>query len=500
MARHPLAVSVKIDMQSPATDSTPLAIHELSYRRRVGILAICSMSLLIVGLDVTIINVALPTIGRDLHASISGLQWTLDAYTLVLASLLMLSGSTADRFGRRRTFIIGLSVFVIGSLLCSVAPSLAWLVVARMLQAVGGSMLNPVAMSIVTNTFTVPHERAQAIGVWASVLGISMALGPVVGGLLVNASGWRSIFWINIPVGLIAIVLTSLYVPESRAPRARRVDVVGQVLVITLLSSMTYGIIEAPNHGWGSRVIVTCFAVTLISLVTLLAYEPRRNEPLIDMRFFRSIPFASATVIAICAFASLGGFLFLNTLYLQDVRGLSPLQTGLDTLPMAAMAMFLPPISGRIVGRHGSRIPLVIAGGALIVSCSMLVRLSASTSYTWLFSAYVIFGLGFGFVNPPITNAAVSGMPRAQAGVAAGIASTSRQIGQTLGVAVVGALVTSRIGRGLHVNIANASRAGWWTLMGFSLAILVLGIVSTSRSALQSALRTASALNPEVFE
>jgi len=211
------------------------------------------MSLLIVGLDVTIVNVALPSIKGDLHASISGLQWIIDSYTLVLASLLMLSGSTADRLGRRRTFVLGLSVFVIASLLCSVAPNLTLLIAFRALQAVGGSMLNPVAMSIITNTFTVPRERAQAIGVWAAVMGLSMALGPAVGGLLVDSVGWRSIFWVNIPVGVCAIVLSLLFIPESRAARPRRVDIPGQILVITLLSSLTYGIIEAPERGWTPR-------------------------------------------------------------------------------------------------------------------------------------------------------------------------------------------------------------------------------------------------------
>ena len=197
-------------------------IDELSRQRRIGILLICSMSLLIVGLDVTIVNVALPSIGREFHAPLSGLQWTVDAYTLVLASLLMLSGSTADRLGRRRTFVIGLLTFAAGSLLCSLAPNLTTLIIFRMVQAVGGSMLNPVAMSIITNTFTIPRERAQAIGVWAAVVGVSMALGPVVGGVLVTSVGWRSIFWINIPVGLTAVVLALRYIPESKAPVAGR--------------------------------------------------------------------------------------------------------------------------------------------------------------------------------------------------------------------------------------------------------------------------------------
>jgi EmrB/QacA subfamily drug resistance transporter len=476
-----------------------LAMHELSYRRRMGILAICSMSLLIVGLDVTIVNVALPSIRHDLNASIAGLQWTIDAYTLVLASLLMLSGSTADRIGRRRTFIIGLAIFVTGSLLCSLAPNLDLLIVFRMLQAIGGSMLNPVAMAIITNTFTDPKERAFAIGIWGAVIGVSMALGPVLGGLLVSSIGWRSIFWINVPVGVVAIILSIIFIPESRAPRARKVDVVGQVLVIVLLSSLTYSIIEAPTHGWLSGEILTTLALFVASLTALIVWEPQCDEPLIDLRFFRSIPFAGATVIAITSFAALGGFLFLNTLYLQDVRGLSPLRAGLDTLPMALMVMVLPPISGHIVGTRGSRIPLVIAGITLTVSCLMLVPLSDATSFTWLFVSYTIFGIGFGFVNAPITNAAVSGMPRAQAGVAAGIASTSRQVGQTLGVAVVGALATTHLQSAAHSDLAEASRAAWWTLAGCGVAVLILGIIATSSRALASAQRTAREINPEAL-
>jgi EmrB/QacA subfamily drug resistance transporter len=475
-------------------------VDGLSRRRRIGVLLICSMSLLIVGLDVTIVNVALPSIGRDFHAPLSGLQWTVDAYTLVLASLLMLSGSTADRLGRRRTFVIGLLTFAAGSLLCSLAPNLTTLIIFRMVQAIGGSMLNPVAMSIITNTFTIPRERAQAIGIWAAVVGVSMALGPVVGGLLVTSVGWRSIFWINIPVGIAAVVLALRYIPESKAAVARKVDVPGQVLVITLLGSLTYGIIEAPSRGWSSAVIAGAFAVAAASLVALVIQERRVREPLIDLGFFRSVPFSSATVIAIAAFAALGGFLFLNTLYLQDVRGLSPLGAGIDTLPMAAMTMLLPPFAGRLVGRRGSRIPLLIAGAALGAACLMLVGLSATTPFTWLFTAYIVFGIGFGFVNAPITNAAVSGMPRAQAGVAAGIASTSRQIGQTLGVAVVGALVSSSLSNSGHLNFAVASRAGWWVLAGCGAVVLVLGLVATSGWALETARRTAEAINPEFLE
>ena len=330
-----------------------------SRRRRLLVLAICCMSLFIAGLDSTIVNVALPSIQRDLHAPVSDLQWTVDAYTLVLASFLILSGSTGDRVGRRRIFQTGLVLFILGSLLCSLAPGLGWLVAFRVLQAIGGSMLNPVALSIISNIFTDPAERARAIGIWGSVFGVSLALGPVLGGALIASVGWRGIFWVNVPVGLAALVLSALFVPESRAPRARGVDRVGQLLVITMLASLIYAIIEAPGAGWTSARTLGFFGVAAAAFTGLIYWEPRRDEPLIDLRFFRSAPFSGATVIAVCAFAALGGFLFLNTLYLQDVRGYSALHAGLFMLPMAAMIVVCAPLSGRILAARGPRLPLV---------------------------------------------------------------------------------------------------------------------------------------------
>jgi EmrB/QacA subfamily drug resistance transporter len=453
---------------------------ELTRARRVLVLAICCMSLLIVGLDNTIVNVALPAIQHDLHASVSGLQWTISAYTLVLASLLMLSGSTGDRIGRRRTFQTGLVVFTLGSLLCSLAPGLGWLVVFRMMQAVGGSMLNPVAMSIITNVFTEPRERAQAIGIWGGVVGISLALGPIIGGALIDSVGWRSVFWINIPVGVAALILTALFVPESRAARPRQLDVVAQVLVFGVLATLTYGIIEGPKRGWESPLILGGFIASALMLCALIVWERRRYEPLIDLRFFSSVPFSSATVIAVCGFAALSGFLFLNTLYLQNVRGFTPLHAGLATLPIALMALIFAPISGRVVGARGARVPLVIAGLAIGASGLMLTRLDDQTSIGYVLVAYVVFGLGFGWLNAPITNAAVSGMPREQAGVAAAIASTSRQMGQSLGVAVIGSAVASAMVGAFGSSFAAASHVGWWIIAGCGFGVLVVGVVSTS--------------------
>ena len=477
-----------------------MGVDELSYRRRMLVLATCCLSLLIVGLDVTIVNVALPSIQRDLHASVSGLQWTIDAYTLVLASFLMLSGSTADRLGRKRTFQVGLAAFTLGSLLCSLAPGLGWLVAFRMLQAIGGSMLNPVAMSIITNTFITPSDRARAIGIWGGVVGVSMALGPVAGGLLVETVGWRGIFWVNIPIGIAAIVLTALFVPESRAPHARKVDPAGQVLVIVFLASLIYAIIEGPGAGWASARILGCFALSAAALIALIVVEPRRTEPLIDLRFFRSAPFSGATIIAVCAFAALAGFLLLNTLYLQDVRGYSALHAGLYTVPMAAMTIIFAPLSGRIVGARGPRLPLITAGIAIAASGVMLTRLTSSTPMSWLILTYVIFGIGFGLVNAPITNTAVSGMPRSQAGVAAAVASTSRQVGSSLGVAVIGSVVVSALAGPFRNGFAQASHIGWWILAGCGCAILLIGLLTSGRWASGTAERTASRLMPGDYD
>jgi EmrB/QacA subfamily drug resistance transporter len=469
-------------------------VPELTRGRRLLVLAVCCSSLFIVGLDVTVVNIALPSIQHDLHAPVSGLQWTVDAYTLVVASFLILSGSTGDRVGRRRTFQVGLATFTLGSLLCSLAPGLGWLVAFRAVQAIGGSMLNPVALSIIANTFTDDRERARALGIWGAVFGLSLALGPVLGGALVASVGWRGIFWVNIPVGIAAIVLTALVVPESRAAHPRRVDPVGQVLIIIMLASLTYAIIEGPRLGWGSATILALFGLAALAAVALGSYEPRREEPLLDLRFFRSAPFTGTVLIAISAFAALAGFLFLNTLYLQDVRHLSALHAGLYTLPMAAMTLLLAPLSGRITGQHGPRLPLVLAGAMTTAGGLLMWGVTATTPVAWLLLAYLAFGIGNGMVNPPISNTAVSGMPRAQAGVAAAVASTSRQVGGSLGVALTGSAVASALHGPLRTGFVPASHAGWLIIAGCGVLVLVAALVTTGRWARATAAQTAARL------
>ena len=452
-------------------------------------LAVCCMSLFMVGLDNTAVNVGLPAIGRSLHASVSGLQWTVAGYTIVLASLLMFSGALADRIGRRTVFQMGLSLFILGSWMCSLAPSLGWLIGFRVLQGIGGSMLNPAALGIITNTFTGRAERARAIGVWDGVFGLSMALGPLLGGVLVGTVGWRGIFWANIPVGLLAMSLTALFVPDSKAAKARRSDPVGQVCIVVLLGSLAYAIIEGPAYGWFSPEIFGFFALSVAALAVLIAYEPRRADPMVDFKFFRSVPFAGANLTAVCAIAAMAGFLFLSSLYLQDVRGLSALHAGLLLLPMPVVMALCAPLAGRMVARIGPRVPLVIAGAALTLSSALLSRIGPVTPVSYLVCAYGLFGVGTGMVSSPITNGFMSGMPQSQAGMASGMNSSSRQLGQSLGVAVVGSVLAASMRGSIRTEFTHASHAGWWIMSCCGYAVLLLGLVCNSRWAKATAAR-----------
>ncbi len=456
------------------------------------ILGICCMSLLLVGMDVTIVNVALPAIQKDLHATLAGLQWIMDAYTLVVASLLMLSGAMSDRFGRRRVFQIGLTLFIAGSLLCSLAHTIGQLIAFRAIQGLGASMLNPVALSIVANVFKDPRERARAVGIWGAVGGVSFALGPLLGGALTQSIGWRSIFWINLPLGIIAVVLAAMYVPESKAAKTRAFDPVGQLLVFVGLTTLTYAVIDGRHHGWASPLIVAVLVASAASLVAFFLYEPRRREPLVDLRFFRSVPFTSATLLGVCAFASFAGFLFLNALYLQRGRGFSAFHTGLCTLPLAATMMICSPLSGKLVGRYGTRPSLIASGAGFVLSTLLLTSLTITTPLLVLLAAYALFGIGLGMVNPAITNNAVAGMPLAQAGVAAAIASTSRQVGAALGVAVAGTVVSA--GRTGQSNFTQSTHPIWWIMTACGVIVMLLGWISNTDWSRSSVERVASLL------
>ncbi|MFB0617734.1 MFS transporter [Streptomyces sp. AGS-58] len=460
-----------------ATTLAPNPPLPLSTRRRWTVLAVCCLSMFLVGLDTTIVNVGLPAIGRGLDVGTRSLEWTVDAYTVVLAGLLISSGALADRFGRRRVFQWGLTVFGAASLACALAPSVGALIAARAVQGVGASMLSPVALAIVVNAMPDPRERARAIGVWAAVFGLSMAAGPVTGGALVAGLGWRSLFWMNAPVIVAALVLSALFVPESRAAKARRPDVPGQLLLTVTIGLWVGILIEGPRIGWTSFAALTAYALAVAATAGFVWAQARRTEPLVDPGLFRGPVFSGAVLGAVAVFAALNVTLLLNTLYLQHARGFTPLAAGTATLPMAFGATVCAPWSGRLVGRTGPGLPLRLAGGFLTAGGLCLTGLDRHTSVYLLLFAYLLIGIGFGFANAPITNTAVSGLPPARAGVAGAVTSTARQLGSAVGIAVAGGLVAGTAPAGL----ARASRPGW--LLVAACGLLLLLVARASRPA-----------------
>lgn len=431
----------------------------------------------LVGLDTTIVNVGLPEIGRGLHVDTRALEWVVDAYTVVLAGLLIVSGALADRFGRRRVFQCGLIVFGVASVACAMAPSLGLLVAARAVQGMGASMLSPVALAIVVNAMPDPRERARAIGVWASVFGLSMAAGPVTGGALIAAFGWRSVFWVNAPVIVATLVLVALFVPESHGQRARRLDLPGQLLLTSTLCVSVGVLIEGPRIGWASPLAMAGYAVILAATAGFTWVELHRPEPLMDLRLFRRPLFTAAVLGAVAVFVALNVSLLLTTLYLQQARGWTPLAAGAATLPMALGATLCAPWSGTMVGRLGPRRPLLLAGGFTAAGGLCMVNLGDGTSVPLLLLAYLLIGIGFGFANAPITNTAVNGLPPSRAGVAGAITSTARQVGSAVGVALAGGLVAGAGPAGL----AQASHPGWLLVTACGLFLLL--VARTSRAA-----------------
>ncbi|MFX0578659.1 MFS transporter [Nocardia nepalensis] len=456
-----------------------------SAHRRWTVLAVCCLSLFLVGLDTTIVNIALPSIGSGLHVGTRGLEWTVDAYTLVLASLLISSGAIADRIGRRRVFRLGLVVFAAASVACALSPSIGVLIAARVVQGIGASMLSPVALAIVVNTITEPRERARAIGVWAAIFGLSMAIGPTLGGVLISGFGWRSVFWINVPVVAVALMLTAVFVPESRAAQPRRLDGHGQLLLIVVIGAAVGVLIEGPRIGWGSLAALVGYGCVAVAAAGFVWIESRRRVPLMDLQLFRRVPFTAAVVGAVAVFVAFNATLLLNTLYLQHARGMGAVAAGAATLPMAIAATVCAPLSGMLVGRAGPRLPLLLAGGFTTIGGLCLVRIDDHTGLPSLLLAYLLIGIGVGFANAPITNTAVSGLPAERAGVAGGITSTARQFGAALGIAIAGGIVSGTA----DTALAHTSRLGWVVVAVCGLFLLGVARVSPAGVAVRSDVR-----------
>jgi EmrB/QacA subfamily drug resistance transporter len=413
------------------------------YQRRWGTLVVLCFSLLVIGIDNTILNVALPTLGRDLHASISGLQWIVDAYTLVFAGLLLTAGSLGDRFGRKKALTVGLLIFGVGSILSAFSGSTGALTSTRALMGVGGALIMPSTLSILTNTFLDPRERARAIGIWAGVSGMGIAIGPVVGGWLLQNFWWGSVFLVNVPVVVIAIALGRVLVPESRDPSSPELDPLGAVLSIAGLTALLWSIIEAPSHGWTSMPIVVAFLLAAVILIAFVTWELRSNHPMLDVRFFKNPRFTAASSAISLVFFALFGSLFIVTLYLQSVHSYTALQAGLRIAPIALALMISAPASSALVQRLGSKVVvatgLVLAAGGL----ALFATLQIHSGYPRVLLAILVLGVGMGLTMAPATDSIMGSLPRAKAGVGSAVNDTTRQVGGALGVAILGSILSS---------------------------------------------------------
>jgi EmrB/QacA subfamily drug resistance transporter len=411
--------------------------------RRWWTLGAMCFALFMVMLDNTVVNVALPSIQRGLHASISGLEWTVNAYTLAFAVLLVTGGRLGDIFGRRRAFLIGVAVFGASSAFIGFSQSEAWLVAGRTVQGFGAAFMMPATLSIIANAFP-PHERGRAIGTWAGVSAMALAIGPVVGGFLVETVSWQSIFFLNVPVAIVAVVVTLAATRESRDETStHHVDIPGVLTITVGLGATVLALVEGNAWGWGSASIVGLLALALAALVTFAVVERRVPEPMVDFTFFRSRSFLGSSLVAfIVSFAMLATFFFL-ALYLQNVRGYSPLQAGIRFLPSTAVIIVMGPLAGRLTDRVGPK-PLM-AAGLLAVAGSLFWQghLAPDTSYGFLAGAFVLLGVGMGLVMSPMSTAAMNAVDQSKAGVASGILTMSRMVGGTFGVAVMGALITT---------------------------------------------------------
>jgi EmrB/QacA subfamily drug resistance transporter len=414
--------------------------------RRWWTLGAMCFALFMLMLDNTVVNVALPSIQRDLHASISGLEWTVNAYTLAIAVLLVTGGRLGDLFGRVRVFLFGVVLFTAASAAIGFSPDATWLVVGRAVQGTGAAFMMPGTLSIISNAFG-REERGRAIGIWAGVSAVALAVGPVVGGFLVEHVSWQSIFFLNVPIGIAAVFVTLFAASESRDETvARVVDVPGVLTISGGLAALVLALVEANHWGWGSPTIVALLVVAVVLLVAFYLAERHGRAPMVDFSFFRSRSFLGANLVAFCvSFAMLATFFFI-TLYLQNVEGYSPLQAGVRFLPMTVVLIAMGPIAGRLVNRVGPR--LLLTTGLLLTASSLLWQsfLNVGDGFGFLVTPFVIQALGMGLVMSPMSTAAMNAVDHTKAGVASGILSMSRMVGGTFGVAALGALV-SAVGR-----------------------------------------------------
>lgn len=413
---------------------------------RTALLACCA-SLFLTSLDTSALVVALPTLQADLGLDVAGLQWVVVANALARGSTLFLAGSLADRYGPRRIFRIGVVLFGAASLLCFLSSGFVELIVWRVLQGIGGSLMTPASISLLTGTFQDPIARSRALGSWSATAGVSTALGPVIGGVLVATVGWRSVFLLCLPFA--ALVVFSLrWVPESPVPRLRRhIDSAGHVSIAATLFFVTFTLSGGARDGWMSATTILALVATVLSAVIVVRVESRAADPILDLTVFRRPQLRGAVLTAGFSYFCLTGMNFVNTLYLQQVRGYTAWEAGLMALPLTVGTLVAAKTSGRLLGRHGPRKPILVAYLFLATAmASLAVAASTTSSIAWVLVAFALLGIGMGMANPPATSSAVAALPRERAGSASAITSTSRQVGMNLGTATLGAVTVSIAG------------------------------------------------------
>src|SRR5215207_1436458 len=442
-------VSLSADVDARAQDRLDDRVH----RRRWATLAILCVSLLVIVIDNTIVNVALPTLVRDLGTSISDLQWVVDAYTLVFAGLLLTAGSLGDRFGRKGALTVGLVIFGGASAAAAFAGGVGSLIGARAVMGIGAALIMPATLSILTNVFTDARERALAIGLWSGVAGIAVALGPVTGGFLLEHFWWGSVFIVNVPIVIAAIVAGHFLVPTSRNPKRPKLDLVGAGLSIVGLGALVAAIIEAPSNGWTDPVILAGFAIAVGALTSFVWWERRIDEPMLDVRFFANPRFTAASVNVTLVFFALFGFIFLATQYLQFVLGYSAFEAGLRTLPFAFALMVMAPLSSKAVQWFGTK--RVVVTGMLLFASGLAVASTSTvdTGYGRVMLAMVLMGAGMGLSVAPATESIMGALPLHQAGVGSAVNDTSRELGGALGVAIVGSMLSSLYSSNLNSKL-----------------------------------------------
>lgn len=436
-------------------------------------LAAVSVGLFMIMLDNTVVNVALPSIERDLHADLSELQWIVTGYALTFAALMLVGGKIADAYGRRLVFVAGIVVFTVASLLCGLASSSEMLIAARVLQGAGAALMNPATLSIIAATFP-PRERGTAIGIWAGTSALALAIGPLVGGLITEHLDWSWIFFINVPFGIAGVVASFLLIDESRDETHERLDLPGLATSGLGLFALTYGLIEANTYGWTSPRIVASFVVAAVAFVAFVLLERHQRAPMLPLEFFRNRTYTGANLAMLLVALAMFGVFFFVSLYMQNILGYSPVQAGAAFLPMTVLVILVAPMAGRAADRFGSRWLMTTGMTLIAVQLALFSQLGADASYWHLLPSLLLGGVGMALTMTPSAAAATRAVPVDKAGIGSAVLNSSRQVGGTMGIAVMGAIVASQMG---DTPDPASFMAGFERALLVSAAIAVAGAV-----------------------